>query len=82
MKQLFLDTSNQYLYLAVIENGSILFEHKQIGNNNHSETLISVIETCFSENKITVDEIDEIYVGRGIKDLILSAHSITLTPPR
>ena len=65
MKQLFLDTSNQYLYLAVIENGSILFEHKQIGNNNHSETLISVIETCFSENKITVDEIDEIYVGRG-----------------
>lgn len=65
MKQLFLDTSNQYLYLAVIENGSILFEHKQIGNNNHSETLISVIENCFNENKITVDEIDEIFVGRG-----------------
>ena len=65
MKQLFLDTSNQYLYLAVIENGSILFEHKQIGNNNHSETLIYVIEECFKKNNITVDDLDEIFVGRG-----------------
>ncbi|MBR2892020.1 MAG: tRNA (adenosine(37)-N6)-threonylcarbamoyltransferase complex dimerization subunit type 1 TsaB [Bacilli bacterium] len=65
MKQLFLDTSNQYLYLAVLENNHVLFEHKQVGNNNHSETLISVIEECFSKNNITVDDICEIFVGRG-----------------
>lgn len=65
MKQLFLDTSNQYLYLAVIENYSILFEHIQIGNNNHSETLISVIEQCFKNYNLTVDDIGEIFVGRG-----------------
>lgn len=65
MKKLFLDTSNQYLYLSVIEDNKIVFEHKQIGNNNHSETLIFVIEECFKKNNITVDDLDEIFVGRG-----------------
>lgn len=65
MKKLFLDTSNQYLYLSIIEDNKIVFEHKQIGNNNHSETLIFVIEECFKKNNITVDDLDEIFVGRG-----------------
>lgn len=65
MKQLFLDTSNQYLYISIIENNHILFEHLQVGNNNHSETLISVLEECLNKHNISVDEIKEIYVGKG-----------------
>ena len=65
MKQLFLDTSNQYLYLSVVENNEVLFEHKQVGNNNHSETLIAVLEQCFKENNLAIDDIGEIFVGRG-----------------
>lgn len=65
MKKLFLDTSNQYLYLCVIDEKTILFEHKQIGNNNHSETLIKVLEESFKKNNISIDDIGEIFVGRG-----------------
>ncbi len=65
MKRLFLDTSNQYLYISVLEDNNIIFTHIQTGNNNHSETLIGVLEACFKENNISVDDIKEIYVGRG-----------------
>ena len=65
MKRLFLDTSNQYLYICVLEDNDILFTHLQVGNNNHSETLISVLEECFEKNNIIVDDLEEIYVGRG-----------------
>ena len=65
MKRLFLDTSNKYLYIAVLENDEILFQHIQEGNNNHSETLVGVLENIFKENNLTIDDISEIYVGRG-----------------
>jgi len=65
MKRLFVDTSNQYLYICVLEDSNKLFEHIQIGNNNHSETLMDKIEELFKKNNITINDIDEIFVGRG-----------------
>lgn len=65
MKRLFLDTSNKYLYIAVMDNDQILFSHVQEGNNNHSETLVGVLENIFKENNLSIDDISEIYVGRG-----------------
>ena len=65
MLRLFMDTSNKYLYIAVVQNNNLLFEHIQPGNNNHSETLVKVLEDILKQQNITVDQIDEIYVGRG-----------------
>lgn len=65
MKRLVLDTSNKYLYIAVIEDEQIIKECIKEGNNNHSETLIKVLEDTLKEVKLNINDIDEVYVGRG-----------------
>ena len=65
MKRLFLDTANKYLYVAVMDDEKIILSHTQPGNNNHSETLISVISDCFHKASLKPDDIDEVYVGKG-----------------
>lgn len=65
MKKLILDTSNKFLFIAVYEDSTLIFRHIQEGNNNHSETLVSVLERLLKEHNIAVDDIKEIYVGRG-----------------
>ncbi len=65
MLRLFLDTSNKYLYIAVLNDLKVVFEHVQSGNNNHSETLVQVLENTLKENDIELDNIEEIFVGRG-----------------
>ena len=65
MKRLVLDTSNKYLYIAVIEDEQIIKECIKEGNNNHSETLIKVLEETLKEVKLNINDIDEVYVGRG-----------------
>ena len=65
MLRLFMDTSNKYLYLAVYDNNNVIFEHVQPGNNNHSETLVQVLENTLKEYNIDIDDLEEIYVGRG-----------------
>ena len=65
MKRLVLDTSNKYLYIAVMEDEQIIKECIKEGNNNHSETLIKVLEETLEEVKLNINDIDEVYVGRG-----------------
>lgn len=65
MKKLILDTSNKFLFVAVYDDSKEVFKHIQEGNNNHSETLVSVLERLLKENQIDIDDIKEIYVGRG-----------------
>ena len=65
MLRLFLNTSNKYLYLCLMKDNDIVNEVLMEGNNNHSEKLIDVLEEFLNNNKITVDDLDELYVGRG-----------------
>ena len=65
MLRLFLNTSNKYLYLCIMEDDNIVNEVLMEGNNNHSEKLIDVLEEFLNNNQITVDDLDELYVGRG-----------------
>lgn len=65
MLRLFLNTSNKYLYLCLMNDSIIVNEVLMEGNNNHSEKLIDVLNQFLSNNNITVDDIKEIYVGRG-----------------
>ena len=62
--KLFMDSSTNYLYLALYENNEIA-TYVRNGKNDHSETLVDVLNKFLNENNITVDEIDEIFVGRG-----------------
>lgn len=65
MLRLFLNTSNKYLYLCLMKDDNIVNEVLMEGNNNHSEKLIDVLEEFLNNNKIIVDDLDELYVGRG-----------------
>lgn len=65
MLKLVLDTSNKYLYIAVLKDLEIILEHVQLGNNNHSETLVKVLEDTLKLKNININDIEEVYVGRG-----------------
>lgn len=65
MLRLFLNTSNKYLYICLMDGMVISDEVLLEGNNNHSEKLIDVLDEFLKKNEITVDNIDEIYVGKG-----------------
>lgn len=62
--KLFMDSSTNYLYLALYDNKE-LSSFIRNGKNDHSETLVDVLDKFLKENNITVDDITEIFVGRG-----------------
>ena len=65
--KLVLDTSNEYLYVSVLSGNTneVLSHHIQVGNNNHSETLVNVIKEVLDKLGITPADLTEIWVGRG-----------------
>ena len=65
MLRLFLNTSNKYLYICLMDGLVISDEVLLEGNNNHSEKLVDVLKEFLTKNDLTVDNIDEIYVGKG-----------------
>lgn len=65
MLRLFLNTSNKYLYICLMDGLVISDEVLLEGNNNHSEKLIDVLKEFLEKNDLTIDNIDEIYVGKG-----------------
>lgn len=65
MLRLFLNTSNKYLYICLMDGMVISDEVLLEGNNNHSEKLIDVLSEFLQKNQLTIDDIEEVYVGRG-----------------
>lgn len=65
MKKLIIDTSTDYLYIAIISNEEIINDYFVKGNNNHSENLIDCLTNLLEKTKLTIDDFDGIYVGRG-----------------
>lgn len=62
--KLLIDSSTNYLYLSII-NGSDVKSFVRSGKNDHSETLVDFLNKFLNENNITIDDITEVYVGRG-----------------
>lgn len=62
--KLFIDSATNYLYLAILNNDSV-YTFTRTGRNDHSETLVFYLDKFLKDHKITVDQIKEIYVGRG-----------------
>ncbi len=65
MLRLILNTSNKYLYICLMNNLEKIDQVLLEGNNNHSEKLIDVLSDFLKKNNLTVDDIEEIYVGKG-----------------
>jgi tRNA threonylcarbamoyl adenosine modification protein YeaZ len=59
-----MDSSTNYLYLALYSDKEIS-SFLRNGKNDHSETLVDVLDKFLKENNVTVDDITEIFVGRG-----------------
>ena len=62
--KLFIDSATNYLYLAVVDNDKV-FTFSRSGRNDHSETLVYYLENFTKDNNISVENIKEVYVGRG-----------------
>ncbi len=62
--KLFMDSSTNYLYLALYDKEEVA-TYIRNGKNDHSETLTDTLEIFLKEQNVNVDDIDEIYVGRG-----------------
>ena len=58
MLRLFLNTSNKYLYICLMDGLVISDEVLLEGNNNHSEKLIDVLKEFLEKNDLTIDNID------------------------
>lgn len=62
--KLFVDSSSKYLYIDVIDN-DLKYSFSRLGKNDHSEMLVSSLEEYLKELKYTVNDIEEVYIGRG-----------------
>lgn len=62
--KLLIDSSTNYLYLALYEN-SVIDTMIRNGKNDHSETLVGALEQFLKRNNLETKDIDEILVGRG-----------------
>lgn len=62
--KLLIDSSTNYLYLSII-NDSDIKSFVRSGKNDHSETLVDFLNKFLNENNVTIDDITEVYVGRG-----------------
>lgn len=62
--KLFIDSATRYLYLAVVDKEKA-YSFYRYGKNDHSETLTTFLESFLKEHEIQVEEITEVYVGRG-----------------
>lgn len=62
--KLLIDSSTNYLFLAIFDNNNI-YTFNRYGKNDHSETLVDYLHSFLQDNKKEVSDIKEVYVGRG-----------------
>lgn len=62
--KLFIDSATNYLYLAVI-NDDQAYAFTRLGKNDHSETLTNYLDDFLKLHGLKVEDVSEIYVGRG-----------------
>lgn len=65
LKRLVIDSATKYLYVALFSDFDCVQKYYQIGNNDHSVKLMIELERILKENKLEVNDIDEIIVGVG-----------------
>ena len=64
MNILALDTSGDYCSLALLMDGKVLSREKRVGQN-HSQVLLPLMDSLFSESGISLKKLDGIAFGAG-----------------
>lgn len=65
MKVLAIDTSNQILSVALLEDTKLIASHTTNVKNTHSITLMPAIENLLKQAKLTVADFDRFVVAKG-----------------
>lgn len=65
MKQLFIDSSTNLLYIAVGNQGHLIEETYRIGKKDHGKHVVDRIDQLLKRRDLTIDDINAIYVGSG-----------------
>lgn len=65
MKYLYIDTSSNYLYTAIVEDDKLISEIKEEFGQSLSEVALPKIVSMFDENNINAKDIDKIIVVNG-----------------
>lgn len=65
--KLFMDSSTNYLFLALYDDrtNDVLDSLIRNGKNDHSETLIDYLKLLLDKNHLNCDDITDVFVGRG-----------------
>lgn len=64
-KRLVVDTATKAVHLALLEGDNLVCRRDRPGQNDHSVTLIPLLQEILEEANITVRDIAELYVGVG-----------------
>ncbi|WP_131781353.1 tRNA (adenosine(37)-N6)-threonylcarbamoyltransferase complex dimerization subunit type 1 TsaB [Legionella gresilensis] len=64
MKLLALDTSTSVATIALLNQGEIL-ERSQVGQGQHAQVILSIIEELLIEAALSISQLDGIVLGRG-----------------
>lgn len=62
--KLLIDSSTNYLYLSIVNNEEIK-SFVRSGKNDHSETLVDFLDNFLKDNNLSIDDVNEVYIGRG-----------------
>ena len=65
MKILSVDTSSEICSVAILENDRVIIEKSLNNGRTHSENLMVLMEQCFDESKIKLNDIDMIACSVG-----------------
>lgn len=65
MLSLIMDTSNQYLLVALYENGQCLNKIQELGSQRQSENAIPYLERLLQQHHKELKDVDEMIITRG-----------------
>ena len=63
--KLFIDSSTDYLYIGIVNKNNDILTYLNQGKKDHSEKLIDHLDNFLKENNLTIEDINQVYVGRG-----------------
>ncbi|MBR3210171.1 MAG: tRNA (adenosine(37)-N6)-threonylcarbamoyltransferase complex dimerization subunit type 1 TsaB [Bacilli bacterium] len=65
MKYLFINTATTNLVVAILIEGKIIYLYNNNDGNDTSSKIMPILDEAFSKSKITINDIDKIFVVNG-----------------
>ncbi|QWC00005.1 tRNA (adenosine(37)-N6)-threonylcarbamoyltransferase complex dimerization subunit type 1 TsaB [Mycoplasmatota bacterium] len=65
LKRLVIDTATKYMYLSLVVDDKEVDSFYQIGDNDHSVTIMPSLEDLLQKHSVELKDLDEVIVGIG-----------------